>query len=149
MQHGEAGNPSVTIGSDEIPSRFLGPTVWAHFPASGDSLRIRRAVWDQGLCVISPVFIFYAQMTSNPSHWEILVTIYIKWCQRYSLSFNPAISSRLSLSKCINALKIIKQRHSFHLKVVVFWHVVFFFFFFPKEYWSWQVLALKIYFTTC
>lgn len=36
------------------------------------------------------------------------------------------ISSSLKLSKCINALKIIKQRHSFHFKVVVFWHVFFF-----------------------
>lgn len=40
----------------------------------------------------------------------------------HSPSTLPFISSSLKLSKCINAIKIIKQRHSFHFKVVVFWH---------------------------
>lgn len=144
MHHGLASSLSLRSSSSEIPKSFLSATFGTWSPASGNSW---GRVWLYG----TRDLLWFLQSSSfRHKCLQILITakfllLFIQNdANHYSFSFNLAISWSLRLSKCTNALKII--RHSFHFQDGCFLACTFFF---SKEYWSWQVLALKIYFTTC
>lgn len=124
MHNGLASSLSLRSSSSEIPQSFLSPTTGA---CSLPQKISWRKVWLYGTSDL-----WFLQYSSfRHKCLQILLTakllLLFIWndANHYSLSFNLAISWSLGLSKCTNALKII--RHSFNFKVVVFWHVHFFF----------------------
>lgn len=123
MHHGLASSLSLRSSSSEIPQSFLSPTAGTCSPASENSW---GRVWLYGT---SDLLWFLQSSSFRHKCLQILTAkLLLLFIQNdanhYSLSFNLAISWSLGLSKCTNALKII--RHSFNFKVVVFWHVLFF-----------------------